>query len=163
LGSFPAKIIGVFLAFILMVFAPIITVTLVDDIKIERRTWNYLTDFTDIASDKGVLTENDYTEFVTKLGATTVDYEVLISVQHKLVLPGQNAGEYTVRYTTSGLWKSAAGGVTGDFYMEAGDNLQVILRPLTSTAGDKILQAFLKFSPSNVEYSYSANVRNNGR
>ena len=67
MGSFPAKIIGVFLAFILMVFAPIITVTLVDDIKIERRTWNYLTDFTDIASDKGVLTENDYTDLLQKL------------------------------------------------------------------------------------------------
>ena len=163
MGSFPAKIIGVFLAFILMIFAPIITVTLVEDIKIERRTWNYLTDFTVIVCDKGILTENDYTEFVAKLGATTVDYEVIISVQHKLVLPGKKEGEYTVRYTTSGLWKSSSGGVTGDFYMEAGDNLQVILRPLTYTAGDKILQAFLKFNPSTSEYSYAASVRNNGR
>lgn len=162
MGSFPGKLIGVMLAFILMIIAPMVNVVLTQNIRIERTTWNYLKNFTDTASDKGMLTKNDYTEFIAKLGATTVDYEVYISVQHKLILPN-GTDQYKTKFVSSGLWKSSTGGVMGDFYMEAGDSLQVVLKPISATPASGILRSVLNLNVSKKEYTYASSARNDGR
>lgn len=163
MGSFPGKIFAVLLAFILLVFTPLIILSLVQDIRTERVTWNALTDYTDVVSDKGVITQNDYTEFVAKLGASNVNYDISIIVRSKLIFPAPTGSSgYVIKYVTSGLWKSSAGGVTGTTYLEAGDTLQVVVKPLSKTRASSLLGGVLNLHTNTTEYSYAANVRNDG-
>lgn len=161
MATFPSKILAVFLAFLLLTFAPLIIVSLVQDIRTERITWNALTDYTDIVTDKGVLTENDYREFVAKLGSTGLDFEVSVLAKNKMVMP-DGSGNFTIKYVSSGLWKSSTGGILNNVYLEAGDSIQVIIKPLSQTRASALLQGVLKLHTNNTEYSYAATVRNDG-
>lgn len=163
MGSFLSKLIAVVITFIMLVLSPLILLSLIQDIRTERITWNAVTDYTDIVSDKGVLNENDYKEFIAKLGSSGIDYEVSIVAKSKLVFPVTGGGSgYYIDYVSSGLWKSSSGGVTGLTYLEAGDTLQIIVTPLRGSRADQLLAGILNLHTGTREYSYAASVRNDG-
>ena len=164
MGDIIGKLTAVLLAFVLLAIAPVTIMVLSQNIRTERMTWNLLTNFTDIVSDKGVLLQSDYEQFITALGATGVHYEVIINVQHKMILPHPiYPDSFTVRYVTSGLWRSSHGGVVGVTYLEAGDNLQVVLQPISHTRGDDLFRGLFGLHMPRQSISYASNVRNSGR
>jgi hypothetical protein len=160
MSSIAGKLIAVILAFALLAVAPIMIVIMSQNIRTERVTWNSLTDFTDIVSDKGLLDSKDYYELVAKLGATSVDYDVTITVQRKYVTPGESG--YQAEYVPFGVWKSSTGGVDDITYLEAGDIVQVRLEPMSLTQGDNLLRSMLGLYVVRQPYVYAANVRNDG-
>lgn len=163
MGSFPGKVIGVLLCFILLVFAPISITVVTQNIRTERLIWNALTYYTDVVTDKGIMEILDYEDFIAKLGASMVDFEVTISVQRKEILPSNPPGSgYTVRHTTYGVWKNSTGGVSESVYLYAGDNVQVILKPISNTQADGFLSQILGLHITRMPITYASNVRNDG-
>lgn len=164
--SIVSKIIGIVLAFVLLVFTPLICVTLPQTIRTERVTWNALTDYTDTVTDKGVITKSDYETFVAKLGSTMIDYKVSIVWRSKAVLPTTDSTGivtgYTYRYVTKGVWGSEHGGVIDSQFLAKGDQIQIILEPLTRSTANQILSGVFNLNTANREYSYAGQVRNNG-
>lgn len=166
MASFISKVIGIILIFVMLVICPLVITSATQNIRVERITWNAITDYTDTVCDKGVITPSDYKYLISKLGATMVDYKVTVIWRSKMVLPVADASGtvtgYKIDYITKGVWRSDMSGVLDTTYLDKGDSVQIIIEPLSGTRADTILKGVLDMDTQVGEYSYSANVRNNG-
>jgi len=167
MNSFPGKVIGVLLCFILLILAPLVITALSANIRVERVTWNALTSYVDVLADRGIITHKDYEEFIANLGASTVNYEVTITIQSRYIVPAVDAagniipGSYTIRYTTTAAWRSSSI-IPDGVPLRAGDNVQVIINPLNNSAGDNVLARMLGIYSSQRRISFARAVRNTG-
>lgn len=163
--SYLMKLIGGILAIILLTLVPLVTKVCVDEIGIVRKGWNNLENYVDIVSDKGLLTEDDYNDFVLKLNSDGIIYDVDIEISRRIALPEQ-AGTAEIIYQPVGFYSSSPEEnyqvLSGKKSLYKGDIVTVTCTPLNSTAGQIITSKVTKTGSKNDVLSLSSMVRNNG-
>ena len=160
--SLPSKVIGVILAFVMLVFAPLVILSLTANIRTERIVWNALTNYTDIVADRGKLTQKDFDTFMSRLGASMVNFDVTITVQRRQIIPSPTVpGGHEIIFTSAGLWRNVTG-FASDVVLHAGDNVQVTLMPLSRTHSDNVLSNVVGIHQERSPIVFARNVRNTG-
>ena len=163
--SYLMKLIGGILAVILLAFVPLVTKVCIDEIEITRKGWNYLENYVDTVTDKGLLTEDDYEDFVRRLSANGVIYDVDIEVSRKIALP-ESEGTAEIIYQPVGFYSSSPNEsyqiLIGKKALYKGDIITVTCTPVNSTTGQVMVSKFTRSTAKSETFSLSGMVRNNG-
>ena len=163
MAAFPMKLMGAILAILLLIFIPIVTAVEKNDIGIERTTWNCVQNYTDIISDKGRITSDDYEKFMLKLGATGLAWHVTVTVDSRRVYAGSIVGQMEVRHVTTHVFKSENGGIFNtNEPLRKGDIVTVSIESLNKTAGQQLAENILKIWTAPTEVTLAAMIRNDG-
>lgn len=159
------KLAGGVLAIILLVFVPLVTKVCIDEIGITRENWNTLENYIDIVKDKGLLTKEDYDDFVLKLSSNGIIYDIEIEISRKIALP-ESEGTSKIIYQPIGYYSSFPDKnyqvLNNTKLLYKGDIATVICTPANQTVGQVILSKLLKVNKNNTTLSLSGMVRNNG-
>jgi len=70
------KLFAVILVVLGLALTPLINSTIIDDSRAQRLELNYTQNYLDVICDKGVISEDDYTDFATSLSSTGYLYKI---------------------------------------------------------------------------------------
>ena len=119
-------IIAIFLAATLMFVFPLMAVSNTQDSVSQVAVKSLVAEFVNNAASKGKITEDDYTNFLSKLNATGNTYDV--QLEHKIMTTNPNKGEdkqlgenlyYSVYNNT--ILDGSDGVYSGEYLMKKGD------------------------------------------
>ncbi|MDX8360769.1 hypothetical protein [Cytobacillus sp. IB215316] len=143
------KIIGVFLAFALLVAGPLVISTLMSELEMKRSVMNETTNFIDKVTDIGVIDDGDVGDFNLGISSHGTAINATIKRFVRVVNPDGTGGTYTT-YTLSdniNTWNK-------------GDIIQVHVEAIDYTGGQRIMHRLLKFAMPKFEFTLSGMVRN---
>lgn len=142
------KILGVLLAFVLFVGAPMVINTMSKELTMKRSVLNEMTNFIDKVTDNGRLTETDLADFYLGISAYGVAMNATINRYAKVVNPDGNDGTYTsyVYQKDITTWHT-------------GDIIQVKVEAIDFTAAQRLQHRILRLAPVKFEQTLAGMVR----
>lgn len=138
-------IIGIFLAAILMFVFPLMAVSNSQDDISQVAVQSLVSEFVNKEATKGRITQDDYSEFMSKLGATGNTYDV--QLEHKIITDTKpNKGDYNqlgenLYYSVynSDIIEGTNGINNNDYYLlKKGDYIICTVRNSNQTIGSQI-------------------------
>ncbi len=142
------KILGVFLAFILLAGAPLIIRTMGKDLTMERSVLNEMTNLIDKVTDSGLLTKQDLTDFYLGVSSHGVAMDATIQRYMKIVSPDGAGGTYA-SYVLSDDNRSWA----------KGDIIKVTVKAIDYTGAQRIQNRLLHITPLRFDQTLAGMVR----
>ncbi len=142
------KMIGVFLAFILLVGAPLIINTMNKDLTMNRGVLNEMTNFINKVTDNKRLNDQDLADFYLALSTYGVTMDAEIKRYMRVVSP-DGAGGTRVSYVYHDditTWN-------------AGDIIQVTVQAVDYTGAQRIQNRLLRLTPPKFNQTLSGMVR----
>lgn len=127
--------------------------------------------YSDIVIDKGVLTQDDYDDFIVDLGSTGKIYNVSVMIERKQVTPAVDEdnnvieGQYAINWVPVSVHRNFDGGtgVNGESYLQVGDIVTVNVVGISESFPERMLRSFASVDPFNRDIKIVATVRNDGR
>jgi len=159
--SFVPKIIGVILALVLLILAPMVCKSNIDEIAIERTTWNALEMYVDIIADKGQLTVSDYTDFVKRVSSKGLAFNITITTSIRRAFPS-GADGFEIKYIDNSVIRSIEGGVTTLTKFGKGDIVSVEIEAINKTRAQRINQLLFNITTPFKNMKLSKMIRNMG-
>lgn len=148
MADFINKTIGVLLAFVLLVGAPLILNTMSKDLTMKRGILNEMTNLINKVTDSGKMTEQDVADFYLAVSSYGVTMDATIQRYIKVVNPDGAGGIYTSYVLSDDLstWNK-------------GDIIKVTVRAVDYTGAQRIQYRFLRFTPNKFEETLAGMVR----
>ena len=136
------------LAFILLAFAPLTINMLSNDLTAKRESINEVTNFINVVSDTGRITENQLKDFYTGCASHGIAFDVKIKRYQKILNPGNFKGT-TVSYILNDNIKQ----------FNKGDIIQVSLQAVDWSGSERILWQIFRLSQPKFEFTLAGKVR----
>lgn len=143
-----SKILGIVLAFILLVFAPLTINMLSNDLTMKRASINEVTNFIDRVTDTGRITEIELKDFYLGCASHGVSADVKIKRYEKVINPDNAGGTYVSYILSSDIYN-----------WNRGDVLQVTFKAVDWTGAQRILWQLLRLSQPKFEFTLAGKVR----
>ncbi|MFD0671952.1 hypothetical protein [Cohnella sp. GCM10027633] len=142
------KILGVLLAFALLIGGPLVINTMSDDLTMNRSVLNEMTNFIDKITDKGTLSEQDLADFYMGISSYGVSMDATIKRYMKVVNPDGAGGTYAsyIYSDDTSAWN-------------AGDILQVTVRAIDYTGAQRLQNRILRMTPSKFDQTLAGMIR----
>jgi hypothetical protein len=142
------KILGVLLAFVLLVGAPMAIDTMSRELTMKRSILNEMTNFIDKVTDSGRLTDADLADFYLGISSYGIAMDATISRYAKVVNPDGHNGTYTsyVYQEDIRTWNT-------------GDIIQVKVQAIDYTAAQRLQHRILRLTPAKFEQTLAGMVR----
>lgn len=152
------KLISVILCFCMLIFAPMVFMTLNRSVTMNRSILNEMANFVDKICDNGVLTKDDMSDLYLAVNSFGVPMDVTLSRYVRMVNPTQDSkGTYAV-YTASEVIDQDKL-ETKDYQFDKGDILQLEVRALNYTSSQQIMYNILKISEKKFSQVLAGRVR----
>lgn len=145
------KIISIVMIFAIIAGGAITSRIYTDSLRSERAILNEVTNFIDKVTDNGRITELDLSNFYLGVASHGVSVDASVKRYLKVVNPNGAGGTYT-SYTLAD---------TNVLYNK-GDFVQVSVKGIDYTNGQKLMRYFLRMSPSKIDYTLAGRVRIEG-
>lgn len=142
------KIIGVLLAFTLLVGAPLIITSMSKDLTMSRSVLNEMTNLINKVTDNGRLSSQDLSDFYLGISSHGMTMDATIRRYMKVVNPDGNGGTYTIYMISDDLstWNS-------------GDIIKVTVKAIDYTGAQRIQNRLLRLTPPKFEQTLAGMVR----
>lgn len=142
------KIIGVLLAFTLLVGAPLIITSMSKDLTMSRSVLNEMTNLINKVTDNGRLSSQDLSDFYLGISSHGMTMDATIRRYMKVVNPDGNGGTYTTYMISDDLstWNS-------------GDIIKVTVKAIDYTGAQRIQNRLLRLTPPKFEQTLAGMVR----
>ena len=144
-----SKILGIILAFVLLAFAPLTINTLTNDLSARRESINEVTNFINIVTDTGTITDNKLKDFYTGCASHGIACDVKIKRYAKVINPENNIEGTSVSYILNDNIKK----------WNKGDIIQVSFKAVQKSGSQKILWQLLRLSQPDFEFTLAGKVR----
>lgn len=143
------KIVGVFLAFLLLGCATLIIDTKIDEVGMKRSIYNEMTNFIDKTTDSGKISKRDLSDFYLGVSSHGVAMDAKIQRYVRVVNPDGAGGTYTTYTLSENIndWNK-------------GDIIKITCKTIGYTSGQKFTHRLMGVSPSDTPYVLSGMVRN---
>lgn len=150
------------MAVVLLTVIPLVSMVCMDSIKYERLAWNALENYVDVITDKGSITVDDFDKFVQKLGSTGKDWTIIIQKESRRVYATENTGKSSIKYITTGVWRSDAGNIIQTHNCNRGDIITVTIEAINVRKSEIIVNKLLNIWKPNSVITLSGMCRNDG-
>lgn len=151
-----SKVIGVLLAFVLLILAPMTISRAADDAAMKRLVLNEVTNFIDKVTDKGDITAADYNDLVLGINAHGGSFDVsVIRYVRMTVKDNINAANGVKTIYSAADEKVGSGTVS----LDIGDSVQVRVEQIGKTKGQSLLQSLLKVFEEPFGFTLAGTVR----
>jgi hypothetical protein len=148
MNDFFTKLIGLFMAFFLLVIAPITNNALAQDLTTKRAILNEMTNFVDKVTDSGHISPEMLTDFY--LGCSSHGAVVDVTVQRyiKIVNPNGSGGTYITYVLNDQLtnWNQS-------------DIIKVKVEAISYTGAQRLMWYFLRLITPKLEFEIAGMVR----
>lgn len=151
------KFVGVILAFVVLVIAPLAVYSLSSDLTIQRKTYNDITKFLDVACDSGKIDAVTLGDFYLACSSYGASCDVTVTRYIKVVNPDGKGGTYTT-YTPITIEQNMEGKTEID--LNKGDVLQARVKCLDYSGAKKITATIFKFMTDKFNLVAAERVRN---
>ena len=151
------KVIGVLLAFVLLIFAPMTISRMKDDMAARRLVLNEVTAFIDKVTDKGSVTGTDVDDLMIGVNAHGGAFDVqVIRYVRVAVKDSTRGGEVrSIYYATDDVFTVSGGEVV----LNVSDAIQVRVEGITKTKGQNLIQGLLRVSERPFSFTLAGTVR----
>jgi hypothetical protein len=151
------KTIGVLLAFVLLILAPMTIARMRDDMAARRLILNEVTMFIDKVTDKGSVTGTDMDDLMLGVNAHGGAFDVQVIRYVRVAVRGDlRGGEVrSIYYVTDDAFTVSGGTVE----LNLGDAVQVRVEGITKTRGQNLIQALLRVSEQPFNFTLAGTVR----
>jgi hypothetical protein len=160
-----SKVIGIVIAFIMLVIAPTVIMRVTDDAATKRLVLNSMNVFIDKVTDKGSITKQDLDTLFAEVNSHGIPFDVQVFKYEKMSVPDA----YT-RYST--VYVNKYGPVvlfninptvpyTNESveFLKVGDVIQVRVNAMTPSQGQLLAFTWLKQSEPLFEFTLAGSVR----
>ena len=154
MGDIVGKVIGIILAFILCILAPLTVVVMSDDMSDRRLLYGELTNFVDEVVDTATITEEQLTDLYAGLNSYGPLCEVKIYRYLRAANPNKN-GDVEVTYMPMDITTDRQ----GDVVFNQGDLIKVSIEAVDYTGVQRIARGMLGAFLQPIKYSVTARVR----
>ena len=142
------KILGVLLAFVILVGGPLIIKSMGKDLTMNRSILNEMTNFIDKVTDNGRLSEADLEDFYLGISSYGMTMDATVKRYMKVVNPDGKQGTYTSYVLNDDLSK-----------WNQGDIIKVTVKAVDYTGGQRLQNRILHLAPSKFEQTLAGMVR----
>ncbi|GMQ55940.1 hypothetical protein AN1V17_03320 [Vallitalea sediminicola] len=148
MSDFFNRVIGLFLAFILLIIAPLYLQSLSRDLTIKRSILNEMTNFIDKVTDTGHISDLDKTDFYTGCSSYGAVVDVKIKHYMRIVNPDGNGSTYSTYVLTDKItdWNQ-------------GDIIEVDVKAIDYTSAQKLTSRFSKVSAPPLNFQLAGMIR----
>ena len=148
MSDFPSKILGLFLAFFLLVVAPLTNYGLSNDLTTKRAVLNEMTNFIDKVTDVSTITEVSLADFYLGCSSHGAIVDVKVDRYIKIVNPDGSGGTYTTYVLSDQLvsWNQ-------------GDIVKVRVQAIDYTGAQRMMWYFLKLVTPKLDFELAGMVR----
>lgn len=147
------KILGVIIAFVLCILAPLTIVTMSDDMVDRRAIYSEMTTFVDQIIDTGELTKEQLADFMYGVSSYGPVCEVKI-VRYIRVVNPKAGGGITVSYTPTDIYAEGS-----HINFNQGDLIQVHVEAVEYTGMQKVARLALGTALRPLDYTVTGRVR----
>jgi len=149
------KVIGVLLAFVLLILAPMTISRMKDDMAARRLVLNEVTYFIDRVTDKGRVTAADINDLMIGVNAHGGAFDVKVVRYVRIaVRDNTRGGEIrSIYYATDDTFTG------GSVNLNVSDAVQVRVEGITKTKGQNLIQGLLRVSERPFSFSLAGTVR----
>lgn len=148
MSDFFNKMIGLFLAFFLLVVAPLTNNALAQDLTTKRAILNEMTNFVDKVTDSGYISDEMLSDFYLGCSSYGAIVDVTVHRYIKVVNPNGSGGTYTT-YVPSDQIKN----------WNRGDIVKVKVEAIGYSGAQKLIWYFLKLTVPKPEFEIAGMVR----
>lgn len=142
------KILGVLLAFVLLIGAPFVINAMSKDLTMNRSVLNEMTNFIDKITDKGTLTDQDKADFYLGISSYGASMDATIKRYMKVVNPDGNGGTYASYVYSDDL-----------LTWNPGDIIQVTVRAIDYTGAQRLQNRLLRMTPAKFNQTLAGMIR----
>jgi ABC-type amino acid transport system permease subunit len=153
MGDAIPKIIGVLLAFALLVLAPLTISRMTDDMAAKRLILNEVSQFIDRVTDKGSVTKDDMDDLYIALNTHGAAFDAEVVRYVRTAVPSGAGAAESVYIAADDTF----GSVT--VVLRAGDVVQVRVTELTRTTAQKLLYKLMRVYEKNFDFTLAGVVR----
>lgn len=150
-----SKVIGVLLAFVLLIMVPMTVARMSDDMAMKRLVLNEVSYFIDKVTDKGSVTGTDYEDLVLGVNSHGGSFDVTVVRYAKIAVKDNTGGGDTKSIYCASDDKIGIGTV----YLNLGDGVQVRVEQIGKTKGQSLLQSFMRVFEKPFEFTLAGTVR----
>lgn len=147
------KILGIIIAFILCILAPLTVVIMSDDMVDRRAIYSEMTTFIDQVIDTGELTEAQLSDFMYGISSYGPICEVRITRHIRIVNPAEGGG-IVVSYTPTDVFNEGK-----DITFNQGDLIQVHVEAVEYTGTQRVARLTLGTALQPIDYTVTGRVR----
>jgi di/tricarboxylate transporter len=151
------KAIGILLAFVLLILAPMTIARLRDDMATRRLVLNEVTMFIDKVTDKASVTVADMDDLLIGINAHGGAFDVQVVRYVRIaVRDATRGGEVrSIYYAADDVFTLT----NGEVRLNLGDAIQVRVGGITKTKGQNLLQGLLRVSEQPFSFTLAGTVR----
>ncbi|RJX39144.1 hypothetical protein D3P09_16765 [Paenibacillus pinisoli] len=142
------KILGVVIAFTLLVGAPLVITALQKDLTMNRSVLNEMTNLIDKVSDNGRLSEQDLSEFYVNISSHGMAMDGTISRYMKVVNPDAAGGTVTSYML-----------VDDHKHWNTGDIIKVRVRAVDFSGAQRLQNYLLRLTPPKFDQTLAGMIR----
>lgn len=154
MGDVVGKVLGIILAFILCIIAPLTVTVMADDMSDRRLLYSELTNFVDEVVDTATITEEQLTDLYAGLNSYGPICEVKVYRYMRAANPNKD-GKVEVTYMPMDISVDKSSIIS----FNTGDMIKVELRAVDYAGTQRIARGFLGAFLKPIEYSVTARVR----
>ena len=153
MGDIFGKILGVILAFILCIMAPLTIVAMSDDMSDRRAIYSDVTNLIDQTVDTGQITEQQLQQFLYNVSSHGPVCDVKIVRHMRVVNPSADGGTITT-YVPIDMFLDGA-----PMHFNTGDLIQVSVKAVEYTGAQRVARMSIGVALTPIEYAVSGRVR----
>ena len=152
-----SKVIGVLLAFVLLIMAPMTITRMKDDMAARRLILNEVTMFIDRVTDKAIISGADIDDLMIGVNAHGGAFDIQVVRYVRIaVRDSTRGGEVrSIYYATDDVFTVSGSAVN----LNIGDAVQVRVTGITRTKGQNLIQGLLRVSERPFEFTLAGTVR----
>lgn len=153
-----SKVIGVLLAFALLVIAPLTITRMTEDMAAKRLILNEVTQFIDKVTDKGSVSASDMDDLMIGVNSYGGTFNVMVTRYIPVAVRDNVSGAVKTTYVVSDDNINSLSG-SGMVYLEPGDAVQVRVEGISLTKGQSFIRAVLRVYERQFEFTLAGIVR----
>lgn len=146
--GFLSRLLGILLAFLMLIVAPLINVYGIQEMEERIEILNDTTEFLDKSTDKGQITEEDLNEFYLKVESHGMTLDVQVSRLVKVATLGPD-GKVNTTYIAADNMEN----------LNVKDIVHVELKEISTTPYKKLLNMFLNISQEQYQLDMAKMVK----
>ena len=153
MGDVFGKILGVILAFILCIMAPLTIVAMSDDMADRRAIYSDITNLIDQTIDTGEITEQQLRSFLYAVSSHGPVCDVKITRQMRVVNPSSDGGTVTT-YVPTDMFIDGA-----PMHFNSGDLIQISVKAVEYTGAQRIARLSIGQALQPIDYTVAGRIR----
>lgn len=147
------KIIGVILAFALLVLAPVTITRMTDDMAAKRIILNEVNAFIDRVTDKGSVTPSDMDDLYIAINSRGGAYDAQVVRYVRIAVPSGAGSAESIYIATDDVFD------TSSVFLRSGDIVQVRITSIDRTTAQNMLAYLFRLYERDFEFTFAGIVR----